>query len=125
MDSRGCQQVEAVCPKPSEDNSRCLREELVEALPRNPESSRSCFTGSASTVDSQLCWHGPEWLREEESKWPDSTQEKQDPSIQEIIEAESRGAVVNITAAIAIPTEPIDWDLDYISTWNRLLRRTA
>jgi hypothetical protein len=64
-------------------------------------------------------------LSEEESKWPDSTQEKQDPSIQEIIEAESRGAVVNVTAAIAIPTTPIDWDLDYISTWNRFFQRTA
>jgi hypothetical protein len=73
-------------------------------------------------VNSQLWWHGPEWLIEEEDDWPDSTQEKQDPSIQETIDAESRGAVVNITAAVAMPTEPIDWDLDVVSTWNRFLR---
>jgi hypothetical protein len=65
------------------------------------------------------------WLIEEEDNWPDSTQEKQDPSIQETIDAESRGVVVNITAAVAIPTEPIVWNLDFVSTWNRLLRSRA
>jgi hypothetical protein len=35
-------------------------------------------------VNSQLWWYGPEWLSEEESKWPDST-ELEDSSIQENI----------------------------------------
>jgi hypothetical protein len=32
---------------------------------------------------------------------------------------------VNVTAAITASTEPIDWDIDRVSSWNRLLRRTA
>jgi hypothetical protein len=89
---------------------------------QNPADLASRGAPAQALVNSQLWWHGPEWLIEEEEDWPDSTQDKQDPSIQENIDAESRGAVVNITAAVAIPTEPIDWDLDVVSTWNRFLR---
>ena len=32
---------------------------------------------------------------------------------------------MNVTAAIVASTEPIDWDIDRVSSWNRLLRRTA
>lgn len=68
------------------------------------------LASSAQTlVSSQPWWYGTEWLSEEkESKWPDSTeQEKQDSFIQEKIEAESRGAVFNIIAAIATSTDGI------------------
>jgi len=92
---------------------------------QNPADLASREAPAPALVSSQLWWYGPEWLSEEGSMWPDSThQEKQDPSIQENIEGESRGAVVNITAAITISTAPIDWDLDPVSSWNRLLRRT-
>jgi hypothetical protein len=82
---------------------------------------------SAQLVRSQLWWYGTEWLSEEkESKWPDSTeQEKKDSFIQENIEAESRGALATIIAAIATLTDLSEWDFDRVSTWNRLLRRTA
>jgi hypothetical protein len=82
---------------------------------------------SAQLVSSQLWWYGTEWLSEEkESKWPDSTeQEKKDSFIQENIEAESRGALATIIAAIATLTDLSEWDFDRVSTWNRLLRRTA
>lgn len=102
---------------------------MVDSLPRNSESSRFGFAGaSAQTlVSSQPWWYGTEWLSEEkESKWPDSTeQEKKDSFIQENIEAESRGALATIIAAIATLTDLSEWDFDRVSTWNRLLRRTA
>ncbi len=77
-------------------------------------------------VNSQFWWNGPEWLKEEDSSWPNSTeQDKQDVSVQENIEIESRGAAVSVTVAITASKEPIDWDIDRVSSWNRLLRRTA
>jgi hypothetical protein len=77
-------------------------------------------------VNSQLWWNGPEWLKEEENNWPNSTeQDKQDTSVQEKIEIESRGAAVSVTVTITASTEPIDWDIDRVSSWNRLLRRTS
>jgi hypothetical protein len=102
---------------------------MVESLPRNSESIRFCFAGaSAQTlVSSQPWWYGTKWLsKEKESKWKDSAeQEKPDSFIQENIEAESKGAVVNIIAAIATSKDLSEWDFDRVSTWNRLLRRTA
>ena len=41
------------------------------------------------------------------------------------MESEARSTTVSTSAAIAIPTTTVEWNLDKISTWNRLVRRTA
>ncbi len=102
---------------------------MLKFVPGNPPPLFHILTPlSAQTlVSSQPWWYGTKWLsKEKESKWKDSAkQEKQDSFIQENIEAESRGALATIIAAIATLTDLSEWDFDRVSTWNRLLRRTA
>ena len=93
---------------------------------QNPADLASRVVPAPALVNSQLWWNGPEWQKEEESSWLNSTeQDKQDTSVQENIEIESRGAAVSVTAAMTASKEPIDWDIRRVSSWNRLLRSTA
>ena len=61
--------MEAVREESGGDDSKRLRKRMVETLPRDPKSSRSCFVGSASASAGKFStlWNGPEWLKEEES----------------------------------------------------------
>jgi hypothetical protein len=45
--------------------------------------------------------------------------------IEEEIEAEANGKIVSVAAAIIDPVQPIEWHLDKISKWQKLLRRTG
>jgi L-rhamnose mutarotase len=93
---------------------------------KNPADLASRGAPAPALVNSQLWWNGPEWLKDEENSWPNSSeQDKQDTAVQENIEVESRGAAVSVTAAITASTEPIGWDINRVSSWNTLLRRTA
>ena len=92
---------------------------------QNPADLASRGAPAPALVNSQLWWNGPEWLKLEEEKWPDPPDSEQhDSSVQNDIESESRGAVANSAAAITV-NKRFEWSLERISTWNRLLRRTA
>jgi hypothetical protein len=92
---------------------------------QNPADLATRGAPAPPLVNSQLWWNGPEWLKLEEEKWPESPDSEQlDSSVQNDIESESRGVLANSAAAITI-NKKFDWSLERISTWNRLLRRTA
>ena len=46
-------------------------------------------------------------------------------NIQEEIEAEARSSTITVIAAAIAPIEPITWNLERISTWKKLVRRTV
>jgi len=92
---------------------------------QNPADLASRGAPAPALVTSTLWWNGPIWLREDEREWPDPPDNQIPPTIQSQIESEARRTTVSVTAAITTPTTPIEWNLDRISTWNRLVRRTA
>ncbi|KZS06720.1 Uncharacterized protein APZ42_029729 [Daphnia magna] len=46
-------------------------------------------------------------------------------NIQETIEGEARSKTITVSAAITKPANPMEWQLEHIPSWNRLLPRTA
>ncbi|XP_045022923.1 uncharacterized protein LOC123466894 [Daphnia magna] len=92
---------------------------------QNPADLASRGAPAVTLVHSELWWNGPSWLKEDETKWPDSTPEVEEPSIHERIEAEAKSKTVTMSVASVEPATPVEWHLDRIPSWNRLLRRTA
>jgi hypothetical protein len=92
---------------------------------QNPADLASRGAPSPTLVTLTLWWNGQIWLKGEETEWPDSPNDQIPQIIQTEMESEARSTTVSTTAAIAIPTTSVDWNLEKISTWNRLLRRTA
>ncbi|KAI9565063.1 Pao retrotransposon peptidase family protein [Daphnia sinensis] len=92
---------------------------------QNPADLASRGAPAATLVHSELWWNGPSWLKEDESMWPDPIPEIEEPSVRERIEAEARSKIVTMSIASVEPATPVEWHLDRIPSWNRLLRRTA
>jgi hypothetical protein len=59
-------------------------------------------------------------LKEGESKWPNSPEENDTKEIQQI-EHEATGKVINVSLAIEVNRQ-FEWNIERISSWNRLLR---
>ncbi|XP_045027159.1 uncharacterized protein LOC123470673 [Daphnia magna] len=92
---------------------------------QNPVDLASRGAPAVTLVHSELWWNGPSWLKEDETKWPDSTPEVEEPSVHERIEAEAKSKTVTMSVAFVEPATSVEWHLDRIPSWNRLLRRTA
>ncbi|XP_057381572.1 uncharacterized protein LOC130704107 [Daphnia carinata] len=90
----------------------------------NPADLASRGAPASALVHSELWWNGPPWLKEE-TEWPDSTPDAGETSIHEKIEAEAKGKTVIMSVATVEPATPMEWQLERIPSWNRLLRRTA
>ncbi|XP_045023718.1 uncharacterized protein LOC116934563 [Daphnia magna] len=75
-------------------------------------------------VESKLWWHGPAWLTEGESEWPNSP-ENHSTETQEKIEEEETKKTATVSFAAVETAQPIEWYLDKTSTWTKLLFRTA
>jgi hypothetical protein len=90
---------------------------------QNPADLASRGAPAPALVHSNLWWNGPTWLSRKENEWPDSPETED--KIQEEIEAEANGKIVSVAAVIIDPVQPIEWHLDKISKWQKLLRRTA
>lgn len=114
--------MESVRPESSRDDLKIFSARVVEKLSRSPKSGQSCHTESASANAGNS---GPIWLKEEETGWPDFSNTQIPSTIQSEIESEARSSTFSATAAILVPTTTVEWHLDGISTWNRLVRRTA
>lgn len=121
-DQRRAKQMESVRPESSRDDLKIFSARVVEKLSRSPKSGQSCLTESASANAGNS---GPIWLKEEETGWPDFSNTQIPSTIQSEIESETRSSTFSATAAILVPTTNVEWHLDGISTWNRLVRRTA
>ncbi|XP_045033919.1 uncharacterized protein LOC123475376 [Daphnia magna] len=91
----------------------------------NPADLASRGAPAVTLVHSKLWWNGPSWLKEDETKCPDSTPEVEEPSVHERIEAEAKSKTVTMSVASVEPATSVEWHLDLIPSWNRLLRRTA
>ena len=92
----------------------------------NPADLASRGAPALALVSSKLWWKGPPWLEEEEGSWPDPPDaDEQESDVKKTIEGESKRTSPSITVSVAvvIPGDQIMWDLDRISTWNRLVRR--
>ncbi|XP_057365013.1 uncharacterized protein LOC130685709 [Daphnia carinata] len=90
----------------------------------NPADLASRGAPASALVHSELWWNGPPWLKDE-TEWPDSTPEAGETSIYEKIEAEAKGKTVIMSVVTVEPATPMEWQLERIPSWNRLLRRTA
>ncbi|XP_045023195.1 uncharacterized protein LOC123467282 [Daphnia magna] len=75
-------------------------------------------------VELKLWWHGPAWLTEGESEWPNSP-ENHSTETQEKIEEEETKKTATVSFAAVETAQPIEWYLDKTSTWTKLLFRTA
>ena len=97
----------------------------MEALSWGGESSRPRLPGSASSSTGRVT-AVVEWsnlVEKGEDEWPNSPQEERNETQQEI-EQEATGKVVNVSLAVAV-NRKFEWNIERISSWNRLLRRTA
>ena len=87
---------------------------------KNPVDLASWREPAQALVEWQLWWKGPAWLKEGESKWPNSPEENDTKEIQQI-EHEATGKVINVSLAIEVNRQ-FEWNIERISSWNRLLR---
>jgi hypothetical protein len=90
----------------------------------NPADLASRGAPAHALVDSKLWWHGPAWLTEEESEWPNSP-ENHSTETQEKIEEEETKKTATVSFAAIETAQPMEWHLEKISTWTKLLFRTA
>jgi len=90
----------------------------------NPADLASRGAPAHALVESKLWWHGPAWLTEGESEWPNSPEHNTNET-QEKIEEEETKKTANVSLAVVEITQPIEWHLDRVSTWGQLLFRTA
>ncbi|XP_045028551.1 uncharacterized protein LOC123471380 [Daphnia magna] len=90
----------------------------------NPADLASRGAPAHALVESKLWWHGPAWLTEGESEWPNSP-ENHSTETQEKIEEEETKKTATVSFAAVETAQPIEWYLDKTSTWTKLLFRTA
>ncbi len=76
-------------------------------------------------MESHIWWNGPSWLAERKSSWPEPTDE--DLSEQETLDiaAERKKAVTICGVVVTETPKKLEWNLDRIGSWNKLVRRTA
>jgi len=73
----------------------------------NPADLASRGAPAHALVESKLWWHGPAWLTEGESEWPNSPEHNTNET-QEKIEEEETKRTVNVSLAVAEITQPIE-----------------
>ena len=88
----------------------------------NPADLSSRGAPASSLVKSELWWKGPPWLSQDESAWP-SRVSFCDGKTNESINTEARSLVLQ--TAVAVTRVEIDWQIERISNYYRLIRRAA
>ena len=87
----------------------------------NPADLASRGAPAGTLVTSSLWWDGPPWLQHEEEEWPDAA--RSDEAISDLVNEEAKKSVT--AAAAVIQETAVEWNMDRISKFIRLVRRTA
>ena len=89
----------------------------------NPADLASRGTPATALIESNLWWNGPPWLQEDEERWPVVDRIAKDEGFVTQVNGEARKT---ITAAATVKNSlTIEWNLERISNFDRLVRITA
>ena len=89
----------------------------------NPADLASRGTPATALIESNLWWNGPPWLQEDEERWPIVDRIAKDEGFVTQVNGKARKT---ITAAATVKNSPtIEWNLERISNFDRLVRITA
>ena len=89
----------------------------------NPADFASRGAPARTLVCSSLWWHGPHWLGRSEEEWPTASSTNRDENITTQIDEEAKRTVT--VATVTQQVAAIEWDLEWISLFKQLVRRTA
>ena len=89
----------------------------------NPADFASRGAPARTLVSSSLWWYGPHWLGRSKEEWPTATSTNRDENITTQIDEEAKRTVT--VAAVTQQVAAIEWDLEWISLFKQLVRRTA
>lgn len=91
----------------------------------NPADLASRGASAQALVDSQLWWNGPSWLSEPKSCWPEPTDENISEMEAVDIAAEKKKAITLSGLVITEAPKKLEWNLERVSSWSKLVRRMA
>ena len=93
----------------------------------NPADLASRGAPAVKLVDSRLWWEGPEWLRKDSVHWPTGRRELDEAESDALNqELKLKPAVAKLTTVAVVGEGPrVDWNLDRVATYQRLIGRTA